>query len=141
MPAIPSPKPTRRYLEENGLQPKKPKGRKSTEDNADGLFFTEGLLAPTRQGSYAVTKHIEVQRGIARATSHQGIVEELSDDPDYKVEEEEHDPQPTTSPEAGLGVMVPDLDTAQYTPSIYEGIWSNNANVVSSRLYIKVLTV
>ena len=147
-PAVLSSQPTKRYLEENNLSPIKQKRQPvPRNDDTKGFLFNDGLLAPTRQGSYAVTKKIEVQRGLSRATSHQGIVELMEDNPednpentsehkpedksDNEVDDEMQVPMPTSS-EADPGVTTTTSASAvPYTPSIYEGIWENNASVVS----------
>ena len=126
-PTMSSSKPTKRYLRENGLQSKE---YESAEDNK-GLVYAQGLLAPTRNGSYAITKQIEVQKGLSRATSHQGIVELLQENPEDRLDNNKHDSQSTNISDAGLGITAPPNNLAQYTPSIYEGIWENNASVVS----------
>ena len=149
-------RPTRRWMRENNMttppletaepvvfgQEEQKLPPHSGTSKANAMILGDGRLSPTKKGTYGRVAEVEVVERGERITSQHGLVENVSTGPetgtnDYSEYGQEQRPLSDDSivsnPYAG---QTPNstaiLQPAVYSPSVYNGVWENDPNVVGT---------
>ena len=155
---LPSYNVTRRYYEENNKAPpeiNEPKRGTGWEFN--GLVYGDGGLAPTRQGSYGVSKKVEIKKGLPRAASHHVILDtnpegsngDSNEDVFVSKEKASYKNKPNLpvlgqfAPPRNDSLRQSDLESLKtddleevtgHSPTSAAGVWENNSHVARALL-------
>ena len=140
-------RPTRRWLKENGISSSLNENAtpvmvnaqtpKSPPRNVNAMILGDGKLSPTKTGTYGLVSQVEIKEGFKRVASQQGIVESVLDEQEREEATGNYNQlaapltgsSTVSNPFAGqMDAPVPYLQP--YSPSIYEGVWENDPNVV-----------
>ena len=141
--------PTKRWLSENSVS-------SSYDENAipltvnvqfpispprssNAMILGDGRLSPTKTGTYGLASQVEIKEGFQRVTSQHAILEHVLDkeDGEQNNNDRSRSPAPLTGSSTLTNPFVnqngtpgPYLQPTIYSPSIYEGVWENDPNVV-----------